>query len=548
MRVEPEIQLSMEELERKKKKEEKIRFYLLLVSIPDLYHSKPNVSGFAEMAETRSVAAVRESVEESLSSKFVSLMEERMADLNQKLDSKIDSKMGELFEAMRLFQNSFLGSTSPRNRPFGSTDPAMGYVDTGQRQQLGGELEPRRGGKDLLWEKPPVVIKKEWSAESKPVGDTKAIENSGRKFLSQAEMSDRRAKGLCYFCDEKYTPNHYLKQKKTQLFSMEVDEEDVSSSKEDDSVQLQESEKVEIFVNAIAGIVGYRTMRVKGVCGKRNLYILIDSGSTHNFIDKNVVAKLGCSISSMGITKVTVADGSSIDVVAKVEDFSWTFQDIPFHTEAMVLPLGCCDMVLGIQWLETLGPVIWDFKKLTMEFRMGQRRVAAYESDDAVKQIIVELEVDPSAKKHFVWKDGLLRRKNKLVIANKPELKDKLLSWLHSSGLGGHFWKRCNCTKSEIFVLLEGHVQEYSAIRFYLLVVSIPDLYQYISAKREKSNKPESPSQPTQINLHRRIVQQRNKNNVPCTEVLYSANASVVGLAVNSKEDNCLPICVGLEF
>ncbi|KAL8161885.1 hypothetical protein V2J09_013374 [Rumex salicifolius] len=42
------------------------------------------------MAETRSVAAVRESVEESLSSKFESLMEERMADLNQKFDSKID--------------------------------------------------------------------------------------------------------------------------------------------------------------------------------------------------------------------------------------------------------------------------------------------------------------------------------------------------------------------------------------------------------------------------------------------------------------------------
>ncbi|KAL8159827.1 hypothetical protein V2J09_001364 [Rumex salicifolius] len=33
---------------------------------------------------------------------------------------------------------------------------------------------------------------------------------------------------------------------------------------------------------------------------------------------------------------------------------------------------------------------------------------------------------------------------------------------------------------------------------------------------------------------------------VPCSEVLYSANASVVGLAVSSKEDNCLPICVGL--
>jgi len=29
-----------------------------------------------------------------------------------------------------------------------------------------------------------------------------------RKFLSQEEMSERRAKGLCYQCDEKYTLDH----------------------------------------------------------------------------------------------------------------------------------------------------------------------------------------------------------------------------------------------------------------------------------------------------------------------------------------------------
>lgn len=32
-----------------------------------------------------------------------------------------------------------------------------------------------------------------------------------KPFLSQAEMSERRAKGLCYYCDEKYTPDHYMK-------------------------------------------------------------------------------------------------------------------------------------------------------------------------------------------------------------------------------------------------------------------------------------------------------------------------------------------------
>lgn len=39
-----------------------------------------------------------------------------------------------------------------------------------------------------------------------------------------------------------------------------------------------------------------------------------------------------------------------------------------------VLPLVCVDLILGIQWLITLGPVLWDFTKLHMEFTTGGRR------------------------------------------------------------------------------------------------------------------------------------------------------------------------------
>lgn len=35
-----------------------------------------------------------------------------------------------------------------------------------------------------------------------------------------------------------------------------------------------------------------------------------------------------------------------------------------------VMELVGCDMVLGMQWLQFLGIVTWDFKKLTMNFSM----------------------------------------------------------------------------------------------------------------------------------------------------------------------------------
>ena len=40
-----------------------------------------------------------------------------------------------------------------------------------------------------------------------------------------------------------------------------------------------------------------------------------------------------------------------------------------------VLSLGDCDVVLDTQWLCTLGPIKWDFKKLVVEFSLGGKEI-----------------------------------------------------------------------------------------------------------------------------------------------------------------------------
>ena len=39
-----------------------------------------------------------------------------------------------------------------------------------------------------------------------------------------------------------------------------------------------------------------------------------------------------------------------------------------------VIDMGNCDIVLGVEWLRTLGPILMDFKELTMQFHQeGQQ-------------------------------------------------------------------------------------------------------------------------------------------------------------------------------
>lgn len=137
-----------------------------------------------------------------------------------------------------------------------------------------------------------TVHKEEQSKPREPNGRLKP-------FLSQPEISERKAKGLCYYCDEKFTPEHFQKHKKTNLYSMDCEEDDEVSDEEgevQDEGEHRGKEFAKISIHAIACISDYKTMKVQGMHGKRNLYVFIDLGSTHNFLDRKIAEMFRCRI------------------------------------------------------------------------------------------------------------------------------------------------------------------------------------------------------------------------------------------------------------
>jgi hypothetical protein len=46
-------------------------------------------------------------------------------------------------------------------------------------------------------------------------------------------------------------------------------------------------------------------------------------------------------------------------------------QIIQYHLEYHIfsIDLGGCDIVLNVEWLRTLGPILMDFKKITMQLQ-----------------------------------------------------------------------------------------------------------------------------------------------------------------------------------
>lgn len=119
----------------------------------------------------------------------------------------------------------------------------------------------------------------------------------------------------------------------------------------------------------------YQTMRVTGHHRKKELHLLLDTGSTHNFIDANKALKMDCRVEKVEPMTVKVADGGQLICSKIIRNFSWRMQGVKFTADVMLLPLSGSDLVLGVHWFSQLGPVLWDFANLTMQFTHHGKKV-----------------------------------------------------------------------------------------------------------------------------------------------------------------------------
>ncbi|XP_015081221.1 uncharacterized protein LOC107024768 [Solanum pennellii] len=235
---------------------------------------------------------------------------------------------------------------------------------------------------------------------SKPIlptpgfGGSNGPRGMNRRTLSAEEMNEKRSKGLCYFCNEKYIPGHKCKTSK-QLYLLEIDEtgefqeseclmeehERQILEEESNTMELvQPAEHMEISMHALNGSLGYRTLKVTGYHSKKSLNILIDTGNSHNFIEPELVGQLGCEIRSTSPQLVAAANGNMR--VDKMTTITWLLQGAEFTADFLLLPLGCCGVVLGVQWLLTLGDIKMNFRNLTMEFWYKGRKHLLREADN----------------------------------------------------------------------------------------------------------------------------------------------------------------------
>ncbi|XP_038981135.1 uncharacterized protein K02A2.6-like [Phoenix dactylifera] len=225
------------------------------------------------------------------------------------------------------------------------------------------------------------------------------------KKLTPVEMKERRDKGLCYNCDENFFPGHKCRQQKLYLMEgswAEMGEPEVEAEALEDVVEKEECSKPELAISlhAITESRSPQTMHVKGMLGRVPVVVLIDSGSTHNFLTPRIARKAGLTIWKDTKLEVSVANGDRVHGQGKSTGVKMRIQGVPLIVDFFILELGGYEAVLGADWLQKLGPISWDFANLTMEFQLGPSKYKLNGEAEKKLEFITEKDVGKNISTH----------------------------------------------------------------------------------------------------------------------------------------------------
>nr|GEU90935.1 hypothetical protein [Tanacetum cinerariifolium] len=160
------------------------------------------------------------------------------------------------------------------------------------------------------------------------------------KWILPVERQERLSKGLCFNRDNKWVRGHKYRSKFLLLMADDVDGADQETPKAYD--EALESGDISIL-NSLVGHGSPHSLQLWGVIDTGHVHVLIDNGSTHNFVQPDVVEQMQLHVATTKPFKVYIDSGET---------------------------LLCENMCSKLQ---KLGKVTHDYAKKSMEFTLANK-------------------------------------------------------------------------------------------------------------------------------------------------------------------------------
>ncbi|KZV32829.1 peroxidase 64 [Dorcoceras hygrometricum] len=199
------------------------------------------------------------------------------------------------------------------------------------------------------------------------------------RIVSPQEFQRRKEKGLClcFRCGEAYSP---LQKCAFKLLQVALVENEQDNEEETEVIGELEGEiegggkdygTVELPLFSISGVTQPQTMKMRGRINNEEVIVMVDSGASHNFVFRKLVQKMGLDIDETIRFGVCLGDGTKVRCQGICHGLIVQLVSYTVTIVGHLFELGGVDVILGIEWLMTLGEVLVDWNKMDMRFRSG---------------------------------------------------------------------------------------------------------------------------------------------------------------------------------
>lgn len=139
----------------------------------------------------------------------------------------------------------------------------------------------------------------------------------GQNNISNAGV--KKNHNLCYKCGDKRGLGHQCKNKQlnTMIAGEKTRELDQTTDLPQELEFIEDSQELEmvdeaVSLNTLPGTEVPNTITLNGTAKKKILTILLDSGSTHSFLDIETARHIGCLLKEARPMRVTVANENQL--------------------------------------------------------------------------------------------------------------------------------------------------------------------------------------------------------------------------------------------
>lgn len=190
--------------------------------------------------------------------------------------------------------------------------------------------------------------------------------------LSEAEYAAKKRTGTCYTCDEKWSKAHVCRNR--ELHVMVVLQDNILEAGEDEfhdtvgDVNEIVAEVMELSLYSFFGRSSPKTTKMWGSIGKTKVLVMIDSGATHNFISPTTVMNAQLHQENLGEMKIKVGTCIIVSGSSVCRKVPLTVQSVDLTNDFIVLEPGSVDIILGVQWLRTIGKCEVDWEEQILSY------------------------------------------------------------------------------------------------------------------------------------------------------------------------------------